>query len=220
MLKKLKEKRGFERYEGEYCKWWVNFALKVYTVWDSFVQQTLTLWDQPTAVISTIWSRQRDESVPFHYFFPLPFSSVIYKYGIPYLVLTDTPISVSVSIIPTTVYALAHRPHIQNPHYARPLSDVTKTVMAHISKDGREAVATKKKMKRNIPAKMMRAKSSRRSILLSFTSIIRPASPAPSRPLLPTPYRRPPSIPISCCLMPPSSFEVLKQGSKEPGAES
>lgn len=128
-----------------------TFALKVYSVWDSFVQQTLTLCDQPTAVISTKWSRQRDESVPFHYFFPLSFSSVIYKYGIPYLLLADTPLSVSVSIIPTTVYALAHRPHIQNPHYARPLSDVTKTVMAHISKDGREAVCTKKKKKEISP---------------------------------------------------------------------
>lgn len=127
------------------------------------------------------------------FFFPLPFSSAIYKCGIPYLFLADTPLSVSVSIIPTTVYALAHRPHIQNPHYARPLSDVTKTVMAHNSKDGREAMAHKK-IKRNIPAKMMRAKSSRQSILLPFTSIIRPASPRPLGPycqhptVVPLPY--------------------------------
>lgn len=189
MLKKLKEKRGFERYEGEYCKWWVNFALKVYTVWDSFVQQTLTLWDQPTAVISTIWSRQRDESVPFHYFFPLPFSSVIYKYGIPYLVLTDTPISVSVSIIPTTVYALAHRPHIQNPHYARPLSDVTKTVMAHISKDGREAVATKKKWKEISPLRWWERNQAAGA---SFFLLPQSSDPRPRRPL--GPYCQHPTV--------------------------
>lgn len=51
-----------------------------------------------------------------------------------------------------------------------------------------------KKIKRNIPAKMMRAKSSRRSILLPFTSIIRPASPRPLGPycqhptVVPLPY--------------------------------
>lgn len=87
---------------------------------------------------------RRKRVIPLIFFFPLPFSSAIYKCGIPYLFLADTPLSVSVSIIPTTVYALAHRPHIQNPHYARPLSDVTKTVMAHNSKDGREAMAHKK----------------------------------------------------------------------------
>ncbi len=77
-----------------------------------------------TTIYYMVQAERRKHVIPI--FFPLPFSSVMYKCAIPYLFLADTPLSVSASIILTTVCALAHRPRIQNPHYALPLSDVTK----------------------------------------------------------------------------------------------